>query len=159
MRYYTLLSFTFLFSINTFSQTAIDPASIDIVRDAFGVPHIFSKTDAGVSYGLAWAHAEDDFKTIQQSLLASKAMLGAYSGKSGAAIDYFVHFLKCRELVDNRYEKEISDDYKAVLQGYCSGLNAYAKAHPKEVLIKKLFPATPKDILTFSVLQLAVSTV
>lgn len=158
MRYCTLLSLTFLFSNNAFPQTAIDPASIDIVRDAFGVPHIFSKTDAGVSYGLAWAHAEDDFKTIQQSLLASKAMLGAYSGKSGAAIDYFVHFLKCRELVDNRYEKEISTDYKAVLQGYCSGLNAYAKAHPKEVLLKKLFPATPKDILTFSVLQLAVST-
>ncbi|MCY7328556.1 MAG: penicillin acylase family protein, partial [Saprospiraceae bacterium] len=33
----------------------IKPASIDIVRDSFGVPHIFAKTDAEVAYGLAWA--------------------------------------------------------------------------------------------------------
>ena len=44
----------------------IDPKNIDIVRDSFGVPHIFAPTDAEVAYGLAWAHAEDDFKTIQQ---------------------------------------------------------------------------------------------
>ena len=34
----------------------IDPKNIDIVRDPFGVPHIFAPTDAEVAYGLAWAH-------------------------------------------------------------------------------------------------------
>jgi acyl-homoserine-lactone acylase len=138
------------------SQT-IDPKSIDIVRDRWGVPHIFSKTDAGVAYGLAWAHAEDDFKTIQQGFLVGKAMLGLYSGKQGATIDYIVQFLQCRRLVDKRYEQDISPQYKAVLQAYADGINSYAAAHPGEVLVKKLFPVAPKDMLTYSVLQLAIS--
>ncbi len=85
-------------------------------------------------------------------------MLGQYSGKSGAIVDYGIQFLQCRALVDSRYEKDISSEYKVVLQSYCDGINAYAKVHPKETLIKKLFPVAPKDMLTYSVLQLAIST-
>ncbi|TAH12723.1 MAG: acylase, partial [Sphingobacteriia bacterium] len=60
--------------------TQFDPTKIDIIRDKYGVPHIFGKTDPEVAYGLAWAHAEDDFATIQQSLMAGKAMLAQYQG-------------------------------------------------------------------------------
>ena len=34
-----------------------------IRRDRFGVPHILGKTDADAAFGLAFAHAEDDFET------------------------------------------------------------------------------------------------
>ena len=61
-----------LFSFTAFAQ--INPNDVEIVRDAFGVPHIFGKTDADVAYGLAWAHAEDDFTTIQQGYLAGNAL-------------------------------------------------------------------------------------
>ena len=37
-----------------------------IVRDDYGVPHIFGTTDADAAYGLAYAHSEDDFETLQQ---------------------------------------------------------------------------------------------
>ena len=60
----------------------INPNNIDIVRDNYGVPHIFSKTDAELAYGLAWAHAEDDFKTIQQGYLAGNSLLSDVEGKS-----------------------------------------------------------------------------
>ena len=33
----------------------------EILRDSWGVPHIFGRTDADVAYGLAYAHAKDDF--------------------------------------------------------------------------------------------------
>lgn len=45
---------------------------ITIARDSYGVPHIFAPTDPEVAYGLAWAHAEDDFKTIQTLILTGK---------------------------------------------------------------------------------------
>ncbi|MFN7652215.1 MAG: penicillin acylase family protein [Cyclobacteriaceae bacterium] len=135
-----------------------DPTTIDIIRDKWGVPHIAAKTDAGVAYGLAWANAEDDFKTIQQGFLAGKAMLGLYSGKSGATVDFVVQFLQCRKIVDERYDKDIAPDYKLILESYAAGINAYANAHPHEVLLKNLFPVTPKDMLTYSVLQLAISS-
>ena len=129
------------------------PEKIDIVRDKWGVPHIFGKTDPEVAYGLAWAHAEDDFETIQQSLLAGKAMLARYKGKQGAQIDYIIHLLRIPELVEEKYESDLSPNFKRLLEGYCAGLNAYAAKHPKEVLLKKAFPVTPKDMIQYSVLQ------
>ena len=137
-------------------ENGIDPSAIDIVRDAYGVPHIFAKTDAEVAYGLAWAHAEDDFQTIQKSFLASKGMLGMHTGREGASIDYVVSLLRIRELVDSLYDDSISAYYKTVLEGYSEGFNAFARTHPKEVLEKRAFPITPKDIIGYSVLQLAI---
>jgi len=75
------LIYTLLLSINLSLFAQIDPKKIDIVRDAYGVPHIFAKTDAEVAYGLAWAHAEDDFITIQQSYLAGNNLLSNHLGK------------------------------------------------------------------------------
>jgi acyl-homoserine-lactone acylase len=96
MRFITLL-FTCILALQLHAQ--INPAKIDIIRDSFGVPHIFGKTDPDVAYGLAWAHAEDDFGTIQQSLMAGKSMLAQYQGKKGASIDYIIHLLRIPELV------------------------------------------------------------
>jgi acyl-homoserine-lactone acylase len=138
------------------ANAQINPAKIDIIRDSFGVPHIFGKTDPDVAYGLAWAHAEDDFGTIQQSLMAGKSMLAQYQGKKGASIDYIIHLLRIPELVEAKYESDLSPAFKKLLEGYAAGLNAYAAAHPKEVLLKKAFPVTPKDMVQYSVLQLCV---
>ena len=93
-------------AIAAFSQNIdfepVDPAKIDIVRDDFGVPHIFAETDREVAYGLAWAHAEDDFETIQKAFLASRSMLGQHSGREGAIVDHVVHLLRLRDLVISR---------------------------------------------------------
>jgi acyl-homoserine-lactone acylase len=156
----TLLCITF----SVYSQRArfepilfIDPEQINIVRDGYGVPHIFAGTDAEAAYGLAWAHAEDDFQTIQKCFLASKSMLGQQNGREGAKVDYVVHLLRLRELVNTRYQTDISEDFKLVLNGYCDGINAYADTHPKEVLEKRSFPITPHDLIVYSLLQLSLS--
>ncbi len=153
-RSYLVIVSLFIFTISSFAQ--FDPQKIDIVRDKYGVPHIFAKTDAEVAYGLAWAHSEDDFTTIQQSLLAGKAMLAAWQGKKGASIDYIIHLLRIPELVEEKYDTDLSPDFKKLLEGYCAGLNAYAAKHAGEVLLKKAFPVTPKDMIRYSVLQLCV---
>lgn len=153
-RSYLIVVSLFLFAISSYAQ--FDTRKIDIVRDKYGVPHIFAKTDAEVAYGLAWAHSEDDFTTIQQSLLAGKAMLAAWQGKKGASIDYIIHLLRIPELVEEKYDTDLSPDFKKLLEGYCAGLNAYAAKHPGEVLFKKAFPVTPKDMIRYSVLQLCV---
>ncbi|HEY5775038.1 MAG TPA: penicillin acylase family protein, partial [Xanthomonadales bacterium] len=35
--------------------------NVTIIRDDFGVPHIYAKTDADAVFGLLYAQAEDDF--------------------------------------------------------------------------------------------------
>ncbi len=85
----------------------IDPSKIDIVRDQYGVPHIFAETDAEVAYGLQWATAEDDMETMQFMLMAAKCYLGAHQGPDGAKIDYAVQLMGLHDIVEEKYEKEI----------------------------------------------------
>lgn len=136
----------FLLLIQT-APAQIDPKRVDIARDRWGVPHIFAKTDAEVAYGLAWAHAEDDFKTIQLPLLGVKGMLGRHLGKPGAAVDYVVGLIRAREQAQRDYPAKFSADYRAVMSGYVQGINAYAIAHPGEVLVRGSFPISEIDLI------------
>jgi acyl-homoserine-lactone acylase len=133
----------------------VDPMDVTIARDSFGVPHIFGKTDAALAYGLAWAHAEDNFKDIETVLLAGKGMLGRAIGRKGAEADYVVSLLRCRDLVVDQRSR-LSPAFLAVLDGYVQGLNAFALSHPEKVRIRKAFPVTVEDYLTTVTLSLSM---
>lgn len=144
-----------LFSFNSFSQTAINPAVIDIVRDSFGVPHIFAKTDREVAYGLAWAEAEDDFKSMQEVILPAKGLMAGVQGKKGAAGDYAFALFRCREITEEKWNT-LSPEFLQLVDGYIQGLNAYAKTHPDEILHRKIFPVTAKEYISSSVFALTI---
>ena len=148
-----LIAIILIVSLQVYSQ--IDPDNIEIIRDTYGVPHIHGTTDPEVAYGLAWAHAEDDFQTIQLTMLSGKGMLGHHLGKQGAAIDYVVKLLKCQETVAAEWPY-LSDDYKQLIIAYTDGINAYANSYPEKVLVKGSFPITVEEVLSAYVLSLAV---
>lgn len=135
---------------------AIDVKNITIARDAWGVPHIFTKTDAEAAYGLAWAHAEDNFEQIQQPMLASRGWLGTYLGKDGALFDAVAYLLDARTIAQEKYATTFSPAFKQILEAYAAGLNKFAALHPEEVLHKELFPITPLDITTAYLISTAV---
>ena len=137
--------FFFLFAFLSFNAQ-LNPDSIEIVRGEYGTPHIFAKTDKEVAFGLAWAHAEDDFKTIQETFLPSKSMMGRYIGKEGVQLDYISQLLKCEQLVNKEIDN-LSPEVLQVIEGYVQGLNAFAKKFPDQVLVKKSFPMTSKEYL------------
>ena len=137
-------------------QAQINPENVEIIRDSYGVPHIYGKTDADTAYGLAWAHAEDDFVTIQKAYLAGNGMLSRWNGKEGIGADFIAQFIQSEETVELLYHT-LSDEFIAILKGYTEGLNSYAKHNPDEVLLSSLFPITPKKLLIYSQLQLFLS--
>lgn len=143
-----------LLSLDSLSQ--INPTNITIARDSFGVPHIYGHTDAEAAYGLAYAHCEDDFKSIQSNLLSAKGMLGEVLGKEGVLFDFGLKFFGIDTLVDNNFERVISNDFKKVLQGYIQGVNDYAAKHPDEVLLQKALPFTSTDMVKGSTLTLTL---
>ena len=122
------------------SFQTIDPQRITIVRDNWGVPHIKAPTNAEVAYGLAWAHAEDDFASMQEMYALGTGNLARLKGAKAAPADFLQKLLRIDVLVETQYETAISNEFKQYLDGFCQGLNAFAKAHPQEVRLKKLFP-------------------
>ncbi|WP_417591931.1 acylase [Parasphingorhabdus sp.] len=123
-----------------------------IVRDEFGVPHIFGKTDADVAYGVAYAHAEDDFSTLQEVTAMTRGRMATLNGAASAPIDYIAALLDVRGTVTRKYD-DLPEDVRLLLDGYASGLNAYAEKHPDEVRLTKLFPVNGQDIAAGFVLR------
>ncbi len=119
----------------------------EIVRDDFGVPHIFGVTDADVAYGIAYAQAEDDFSTLQEVLAMTRGRLGAINGQDGARTDFVVALLAARDTVARDYMKQPAD-VRTLLDGYAAGLNRYAEKHPEEIRLAKLFPVNGEDVAT-----------
>ena len=117
-----------------------------IVRDDFGVPHIFGHRDADVAFGLGYAHSEDDFATIQDVALATRGTLAASEGLKAAPGDYLVRAMRVWETVDARYDRDLPADVKRVLEGYADGANYYAALHLDKVK-PGLLPLTGKDIV------------
>ena len=139
-----------------------DRYDVRILRDDFGVPHIYGRRDEDVAFGLAYAHAEDDFATLQQSLMTSRGRLGRVDGQmprllnaaagalglpapmtvegaDPAVSDYLVALLRVRERVRDGLPRalaagQVSPKTMAVLQGYADGINLYAARHPREVV-------------------------
>lgn len=128
------------------------PRDVEIVRDRFGVPHIFGRTDADTAYGLAYAHAEDDFDTLQEVLAMSRGRLGALNGAEGAETDYVAALLDVEGTVARKYDVQPAD-VRALLDGYAAGLNRYAETHPGEVRLARLFPIEGRDIARGFVLR------
>jgi len=123
-----------------------------IIRDEFGVPHIFGKTDADVAYGVAYAHAEDDFSTLQEVTAMTRGRMATLNGAASAPIDYIAALLDVRGTVTRKYD-DLPEDVRLLLDGYASGLNAYAEEHPEEVRLTKLFPVNGQDIAAGFVLR------
>ena len=109
---------------------------VEIVRDSYGVPHIYGKTDADVAYGLAWAHSEDDFKTIQEAYLAGNGLLSKHLGLKGAPADFIGQLIRSDYVVDSLFNT-IDKKFMKVAEAYAQGINKFAELHPQQVLVKK----------------------
>lgn len=154
-----------LFSVATpVLLTRFDPAphlrlgekyDVRIVRDTWGIPHIYGKRDRDTAFGLAYAHAEDDFQTIQESIMTMRGRLSSVSGQlprlinmgTGSVglgkwftvkgqdplvVDYLAQLLRARQKIEERYESDLPADLRAVLEGYADGINFYAARNPEK---------------------------
>lgn len=137
-------------------RQAFDPAAFDraaaaydaeIVRDEWGVPHVFGARDADVAFGLAWAHAEDDIATIEEIIPLYRGESARFRGYEAAPVDYLVQWLGARDAVAADYDRALSPEVRAVLEGYAAGLNHYAAQFPQRV-DRRLYPVSAIDLVT-----------
>src|SRR5258708_19060033 len=86
---------------------------VRILRDSYGVPHVFGQSDADAAFGLAYAHAEDDWPTIQGVLAAARGRLSLLQlSKLAIGHDYYVALARGADQVEERWPA-LGADFRA----------------------------------------------
>ncbi len=121
---------------------------VTIIRDTWGVPHIYGKTDADAVFGLMFAQAEDDFNRIEMNYINASGRLAEVEGETELWRD-----LRMKLFID---QGEMKAKYSAsplwlkkLMNAYADGLNYFLKTHPN-VKPKLITRFEPWMALTFS---------
>jgi len=116
-------------------DTATTPIALDevtIYRDARGIPHISSNTDAGAMYGLGYAAAED---RLAQMNLYVRHVQGRMAEIMGA--DHTDDDIQARLIGYWRHAQEVAlllpEEEQVLLQAYADGVNAWVTEHPEDL--------------------------
>lgn len=129
------------------SSGELDPerlaSSITIVRDEWGVPHIFGSSDASVAFGLAYAQAEDGLWEVEEEYLLALGRASHWYGERYLASDLLQAALEIERLSREEYEREPADR-RALWDAFAAGLNHYiATAGARPRLITRYEPWMP----------------
>src|SRR4029077_3854366 len=57
--------------------------NVTIVRDDWGIAHVYGKTDADTVFGAMYAQAEDDFNRVETNYINATGRLAEAEGESG----------------------------------------------------------------------------
>ena len=118
--------------------------NVTIIRDEYGVAHIYGKTDADCVFGLMYAQCEDDFNRVEDNYIT---MLGRTAEKNGK--DEIYEDLLVRLTIDSAGARKDYEDapewLKKLLVAYANGINYYLSKHPevKPSVIEKFEPWFP----------------
>jgi acyl-homoserine-lactone acylase len=123
-------------------------ANVTIIRDEWGIPHIYAPTDADAIFGLMYAQAEDDFPRIERNFLVSQGRLAEAEGESALWQDLRMQLFIDPEQMRAMYT-ESPGWLRALMDAWADGLNFYLHTHP-EVTPRVLGRFEPWMALTFS---------
>ena len=63
-----------------------------IIRDKFGVPHIYGKSDADAVFGLLYAQCEDDFKRVEMNYIEKLGRMAEVKGEQSVYADLLISY-------------------------------------------------------------------
>lgn len=132
------------FSPQEISKWKKQANAITIIRDAWGVPHIYGKTDADAVFGMVYAQCEDDFPRVEKNYLTATARMAEAEGK-----EFIYHDLRQRLFIDTTKAISIYQQAPEWLQKLCNafadGANYYLQTHPgvKPKLLTRFQPWMP----------------
>jgi acyl-homoserine-lactone acylase len=102
---------------------------VTIIRDNWGIPHIYGRSDADAVFGLLYAQCEDDFKRVEANYIEKLGRTAELKGEAALASDLFI-----RLIIDSA---EAVADYKKsptwlrkLMNAYADGINYYLYTHP-----------------------------
>ena len=102
---------------------------VEIIRDDFGVPHIYAETDADAVFGMLYAQAEDDFPRIERNYIWATGRLAEVDGEEAIYSDVRAHLYMTVDEAKAAYASA-PDWLQALCDAYADGLNYFLATHP-----------------------------
>ena len=144
-----ILLFPFQLTAQPFSKAEIarwekQAQQVTIIRDNYGVPHIYGKTDADAVFGLLYAQCEDDFRRVEMNYIEKLGRLSEVNGEKDLYNDLLIRLVI--------HPADAMKDYanapawlKQILNAYADGINYYLYKNPqvKPVLLNRFQPWYP----------------
>jgi acyl-homoserine lactone acylase PvdQ len=120
----------------------------EIIRDQWGIPHVFGQTDADAVFGMIYSQCEDDFNRVEMNYVTAMGRTAEITGKEQIYTD-----LRMKMYIDPEVLKSEFDGSPDWLQGlmtaWADGIN-YFLAKNKHVKPKLLTKFEPWMALAFS---------
>ncbi len=102
---------------------------VTIVRDRWGIPHVYGKTDADTVFGLLYAQAEDDFRRVELNYINAMGRLAEVRGESELYRDLRMKLFIDPDNLKAQYAASPAW-LKQLMQAFADGLNYYLLMHP-----------------------------
>lgn len=118
------------FNANEISRWENRAKGITIIRDTWGIPHIYARTDADAVFGMLYAQCEDDFQRVEENYLDATGQMAMAYGADG-----IYHDLRARMFLDSNqakvYYQQSPNWMKALCDAFADGINYYLHTHPE----------------------------
>jgi acyl-homoserine lactone acylase PvdQ len=112
------------------ARWAREARSVNIVRDDWGIAHIYGKTDADVVFGMEYAQAEDDFNRVETNYINAMGRMAEAEGEARIYLD-----LRMKLFIDpvelKKQYAESPEWLRALMDAFADGLNYYLSKHPE----------------------------
>lgn len=122
--------------------------NVTIIRDTWGIPHVYGKTDADAVFGLMYAQAEDDFNRVEMNFINAMGRLAEWEGESAIFTDLRMKLYVQPDSLKRMYAASPAW-LRALMDAWADGLNFYLARHP-EVKPKVITRFEPWMALSFS---------
>ena len=122
--------------------------NVTIIRDDWGIAHIYGRTDADAVFGAEYAQAEDDFNRVETNYINSLGRLAEAEGESKIYQDLRMRLFTDPAEIQHQYAAS-PQWLKALMDAFADGLNFYLYKHP-EVKPRVIRHFEPWMALTFT---------
>ncbi len=114
---------------------------VTIIRDDWGIAHVYGKTDADAVFGMIYAQAEDDFNRVETNYLNAMGRLAEAEGEAKIYQDLRMKLFIVPEALGKQYEASPAW-LKKLMNAFADGLNYYLSKHPEVTprVIKRFEP-------------------
>lgn len=119
---------------NTYAQSEVErwksrAQNVEIIRDHYGVPHIYGRSDADAVFGLLYAQCEDDFNRVEMNYIEKLGRLSEINGESDMYKDLYIKMIIDSADAIKDYKKS-PQWLKELLIAFADGINYYIHTHP-----------------------------